>query len=183
MFPILDGKECFIQIPRESKGSGVFCRAYFGASQQHSARKSEAGSHCPLFLGQKLKVRNQSGEHIDSLVLINYESVHLAIAYVFTSAGVSQIPAHWAWHFSEGNCTWQSLQNIWWIHPLLFGPTSTTLIKVTTTSHLDDCKSPLLTSLLLRWPAHPLQSISPTVARTMLMKQNSDASHHTYTRV
>lgn len=68
MFRRLGGKECLIQIPRESKGSGMFCRAYFGAFQQLSAKKSEAGSHCPLFPGQKFKVRNQSGEHTDSLV-------------------------------------------------------------------------------------------------------------------
>lgn len=71
MFCLLGGKECFTQIPRESKGSSTFCRAYFGAFQQLSARKSEAGSHCPPFLGQKLKVRNQSGEHTDSLVQID----------------------------------------------------------------------------------------------------------------
>lgn len=101
MFHILDGKECFRQIPRESKGNGMFCRAYFGAFQQLSARKLEAGSHCPPLLSQKLKVRNQSGQHTDSLVWLSCKSVH-----VFTSIRVSQIPGHWAWHFSEGNCTY-----------------------------------------------------------------------------
>lgn len=77
MFCIPDGKECFTQIPRESKGNGTCFRAYFGAFQQLSARKSEAGSHCPPFLSQKLKVRNQSGEHTDSLVWISGKSVHM----------------------------------------------------------------------------------------------------------
>lgn len=88
MFCILGGKECFIQIPRESKGSSMFCRVYFGAFQQLSARKSEAESHCSLFLGQKLKVKNQSGEHTDSLVRISCKSAPCA-ARVFMSIRTS----------------------------------------------------------------------------------------------
>lgn len=66
MFCILGGKECFTQIPRKSEGSGTFCGAHRGVFQQLSAGKSEAGSHCPPVLGQKLKARNQSGEHSDT---------------------------------------------------------------------------------------------------------------------